>query len=811
MKMRKIGLYTFLWLLLLIGAALAWVYSHRDTLQKQAVQQLNKNLKEPVQVGRVGWSLAQWPYLSLELENVYSAGSYGTAGDTFFFFQSVQLSLHWWQALQGRFSLRGVYLRQGKVHLHVHESKPNYQIFKTDTAASAGNLAIRQWQLQAILFTYRQQGEVLLKTQVKKAELKGTLLPQLDLYSRWDLEYLSLPTSGASLAPPAAVSLSGRLRQRTTHWSFEEAELRYAGMSLSFLYEYIEGAHNVSFTAEQQSFASLMEPLQKMDFWPPQLAVKGKGRWDLSGKYYQSGPRYNLDAHLALSQLNLRVNQGGKIEKGLMEVRYQQGMKGDGLYLDTLHLTTAGGYLSAGGRSENWHDRPLVLGRIDAKMPLEEWAHFWPSPHWADASGTMSISAELQREWPRGTQLQALPEEHWIKAIRKATVFLDGVTYRPAPTFGSLKKVNGALHLRGEDLEIERLYARRQNSDFYLSGRLGNFIPYLLQPQESLHIRGKLISQHLDIEDFLGVEPSSVTAQSDFMQYLAQLNLDLEMQVDEVEYRSFKIQSLQTRLKANGERVTLENLRAQFADGTINTEMTWAGRKDSLLWQGQVRTQNLNSRKVFAAFDQFGQSTLNSEHLKGKLDLNMQWNTRLSPTFQLDLTTLTGAAKYRISEGQLLQFEPLNALSRFADMDKLRQVYFDTLSGAFTISQMSLQFEPTYIRSSVLDVLLSGVHHFDNQIDYRVRLKVSSLLKGNSPRKALNNDLQQHLYVPKNREEPFLYLRMTGPAEAPSIILDQESWLRSVGDGIKDQKKDWRERFQGKKEVQEIEYEWDGF
>ena len=73
----------------------------------------------------------------------------------------------------------------------------------------------------------------------------------------------------------------------------------------------------------------------------------------------------------------------------------------------------------------------------------------------------------------------------------------------------------------------------------------------------------------------------------------------------------------------------------------------------------------------------------------------------------------------KIKNGRLKDFEPAKNLSRFADVNELKDLNFSTLSNTIEIKNNTIFIPKMNITTNALSLTLSGSHKFDNYIDYR--------------------------------------------------------------------------------------------
>lgn len=156
----------------------------------------------------------------------------------------------------------------------------------------------------------------------------------------------------------------------------------------------------------------------------------------------------------------------------------------------------------------------------------------------------------------------------------------------------------------------------------------------------------------------------------------------------------------------------------------------------------------------------------------------MFFNSEWSDQIKIYKNTVSSDCDIVIKDGELNDFEPMMALSRFIDIDELKNIKFSTIENKITIKDERIIIPQMDISSSVLDVTASGEHHFDHSYNYHFRLLLSDLLSSKmkrSKRKRIeNND-----YEEDQDGRMIVYLLLTGDQDDFKVRYDRKT-ARSV-------------------------------
>jgi hypothetical protein len=139
-----------------------------------------------------------------------------------------------------------------------------------------------------------------------------------------------------------------------------------------------------------------------------------------------------------------------------------------------------------------------------------------------------------------------------------------------------------------------------------------------------------------------------------------------------------------------------------------------------------------------------------------------------------------------LNGGELVNFEPLNNLSRFVALEELKNVRFSKVRTQISVRDGKLTFPQTDILTSAFDIMGSGEHHFDNSYTYRVKILLSELLAAKA-RKAKREN-RENDYVEDDGKHASIHLKITGQGSDFKINYDRQSAKASVAANIRNEK-----------------------
>jgi hypothetical protein len=211
-------------------------------------------------------------------------------------------------------------------------------------------------------------------------------------------------------------------------------------------------------------------------------------------------------------------------------------------------------------------------------------------------------------------------------------------------------------------------------------------------------------------------------------------------------------------------------------------------QEEQLLLKCAVNLKKVDIAQVFYECEDFGQDVLKKENIQGKLDADVQLNSIVSSGLMIDLDRLYARANIVVNEGALLNFAPLNNLSRFISLDELRNVRFSTLKNQIEIQNRNVIIPRMDIVSNALNIGVSGTHTFDNEVDYHFELYLSDLL-AKKARKSKKENEEFGVIEEDGLGKTRLFISMKGPVNKPSISYDSKGMQQKFREDLKTEKK----------------------
>jgi hypothetical protein len=311
--------------------------------------------------------------------------------------------------------------------------------------------------------------------------------------------------------------------------------------------------------------------------------------------------------------------------------------------------------------------------------------------------------------------------------------------------------------------------------------------PYLLNRSKSVYLKANVISQYLCVDSLLLSNPATPQNQENVKPLLPEnIDFDTNIEAQKFRYQNFEAERMKANLAYRPLNLEIKSIDFSVMSGRIRGSGAIANDKSgNLRVLGETTLSRVDVRQLFATFDNFGQDVFRAEHVNGKLSGELGFAVGWNSKMQLQQNTILVEGSMDLDGGELVNFEPLNSLSKFVALEELQNIRFSKLRTQISIRNKKLTIPRTDVQTSSFDILCEGEHNFDNSYTYRVKILLSELLAAKA-RKAKRENSENE-YVEDGGKRTALYLKIAGQGDKFNINYDKQSAKASVKEDIRNE------------------------
>jgi len=802
-RLLKISAWVLGIFILILGLGMGILYFRQDQIRDLVFESINDNLNTSIEVKEAGISLRKFPNAAIRLDGVLAAGS-NNLGDTLFYVEHLFVEFRIWDMLNDEIPIKSISLEQGQLNLLDQNGLNNWSILKESSGDSQAALKLESIKLKEMAYRFQNES-IKLNGYVENLVAAGAFSSanyalELELQSK----AIGLQSGEDSWLSSPIILDSKMSIEGGSDFKILATELRL-GTIENLSAEFNSGTKSIL----QLKHADLdLEQLKNIYAimgleWPENFEIEGNSslRLDL---IMAPDTDLRIEAFAQAVQLNIQTedlnfdNYQGQLEY------YRQGkydrLEIRGLYNERKSIALQGTI------------RQLLSPQVKLNIHIKEEAQFWNTylpEGWELSEGQTEIDLDFSGDFTNWEALasKAISRAHFDGKLKAQGLQLE---IDDEPQFYNLFLQSTLLDQR---FLVDSLFLNRGKSDLALKGSLSNVWTYLSDSTSILRGSINLQSQVFLLADFLsesdGEEESSLG-----MAWKERLDLEGSVHIYDFVFRNFAAKELKGNISLNNALIAGEEI-SLFAD-----EGYYEGRFDlhtphegEYLFEAALKAEKVQVSSVFASFDNFDQETITGKNLNGRLSVQARLEAPMSPELQLDSERLEALAEMTIEEGRLRDYEPMQALSRFAEVEELEDVSFKTLKNTITISKGQIQIPEMAISSNVLNLNLSGSHSFENNIDYVVKLRLGDMLFAKRDKNSANKEFEEHLEIAKRDDDHRIPIHISGTVDDPQIGISSESLSGSLKESLKKQGQEIKDLFKKKDEEADkstgLKFEWD--
>lgn len=787
---------TILWSLCIVlflgitGVALVFIYE--DDVKSIIITELNKNLKSEVKVDPKNIDLTfikSFPKCALEFKDVLILEAVEKKErDTLIFAENILLMFNLKDLWNKNYTINKINISGAQCNLAISKSgKPNYIFWKQSEGKEADNLkfALKDIDLKDIKVKYRNTAQkVKLSLSFKEAVFAGDFgNEQYALQSEGKARLDYLQVNKTNLLSQKNLKYDLELDINKSNYKISKAELAlneiYFATEGSFIYaDSLENA-NLDFIGKNLDIASVLSLLPEK-YASRMNDYKSDGNFFSKGHLkYKAGEKVNVNAEFGINNATVTYKQQN-VQLTNLNIQGKLSMNEKDDYLNLKNISAQlGSNTISGFCMMTTLSNPFLNIGVNVSAKLEDVNRFWPVDTLEFVSGSVQLNAAVKGNLNEMQQSAFSPN---VSAEGSAT--LKEIKTKFKGNQNEINIIEGGFALNNRSVIVNNFKMLLGSSDVELNGQLPGFLNYLFDAQQPLVINADLKCNKLILEDVLY---GGTNSGSERVSIPANLNFDLNANIADFTFAKFSAQSLSGTIAIHDQKVVAQNISLNTMDGKAQVNAIADASGENIQIKAASDFQNINISKMFYQFNNFGQATLSDKHLKGFATANVNFTGSWSKELVCDLQSVTATGSLSVDQGHLVDFKPLESLSKYVEVSELHDIKFSSLQSAFDIRNQIITIPKTFIKNSALNVELWGKHTFKNEIDYHVKLLLSELL---ASKKRANKQLDEELeYVendPENRR--CVYVLMTGTVDNPIIKYDRKGLRQKIGEDMKAEK-----------------------
>ena len=812
LKFLLLSLFSIISIILLITTFFS------DEIEKSVINIIDKNLESPLVLDNVELTLFEnFPSTSVKITNLLICESKEFNNDTLLFSKKSYIDISLLNIINKNYTIENILIENAKINIkYNHSNIPNFLIFKNNknkTDLSIKNIVLTNtklkinnhvtklnlsWKLNRSLISINNQ-----KFKFKHDGVSNKLIvDNVDFLKNKKINF----TAETKITKDTIKILESNL-------DVENVFLNIAGTILT------TNNLNLEITGESQEIHSIITNLPKnlKHIFSP-IITNGEVTFYSSIKGLinnKNNPSFLMNYKITNGLFELKsmpfklynVEMNGEVSNG-----ENKNFNSTEIKANLFKAQTKNGYIDGEFILKNLNNY-FLSSKFESSWDLNIVNQYFEDSPFIGMSGELTSKTNYEGNIAFDNRFKRM----FLNAKHKSDVTIKNMIfkYQILPLDFSIK--NAKLYIEKHKIIVNYLQSTISETDVDFKGEIQNFIPYLLQDAPKIYINGDINSTYTNFSELItSTSRANVKDQNILPNWI---NANTNININNFSYKNFMGSSLNGLISYENSEINTDNLNAKLLNGEINTEFNLSElANNQLKLVTNMIVKKINIRNSFDAFNNYNQTFIKKEHLKGVGNAKLYIESYWDHGFVLDKEKLKVNSHLIIEKGELINFKPLEKLSSYISLEELKNVKFSTLENTINISNKVITIPTMEIKSSALSVLLSGTHTFSKKINYEITLLLSEILSKSFRKK--NTSITEFGEEEKDGKIfNTIYLKMEGDTENSKVSLNKIRFMEDLSNSVKKEKnlindilkedilKD--KKPQKKEEGQEIEIEWD--
>jgi hypothetical protein len=792
----------------LIASGFFVAFFYGDAVKNILVNEINKRLDAEVKVKNISFSVFDaFPLASLEFHDIQVKDAFkDKQKNTGLLFSAsrVYLSFNVMAVFNKRYAIKKITITNGNLHLKVDSlGNDNYHFLKVtkDTSQTAFRFALKGFKMEQTALSYSNQfNHQFFQGQCTKMTLSGEFNQAFfEMEIQSDLVVNEISSAKIVLLKSRPVALDFKVQVSDHYRKFEckKGSLSIADLQfeLNGISQEKDGQNQVNFFLDSKE----MNIASALSLIPSQKVSKMAG--------YEAKGICSFRSHVfgVMDKTTLpRIDVAFSIHKG--EVIPSDKLSS----LKNIEMT--GMYTNGDNHDEKTSS--LVVSNFSSNINKQAIkAHFsilnFSNPFLKLSGEGACNLADMNSfvkmdtlEYLKGTLVFKVFFEGRIHEISKASFVknkvrasgdleIHDVGFQFKHDSLKFHSLQGMFTLESNNLEVQEFKGNVSGNDFKIEGILKNFVSYVFLPDQDLSAEARFASKNLNLDDFIR---TTKTGKNDTTPttFFSNMDCNLQVTIGHMHFKHFECKNITGEVIFKDKIMTASQVKFATMDGHVSMNGSINGsRKDSVFITCNATVARVNVAKLFYQMDNFGQSVLESKHLNGFITSEFDFASVWSRDLSVNPDKIVVKGKGKIENGELIDFKPLLALSKFVKINELKRIQFSTLQNEIFIINQKIVIPSMEIKSNALNLNIAGVHTFENKVDYKLTLLLSDLLGKKLKERHVEFGEEEDDGLGKTK----LFVTMKGDISDPVFAYDKAAVKQKIKADLKSEKETLKKMF----------------
>ena len=798
LKIISIVLGIIIAIFIVIGIIFSTFYE--DKVKAYIIEQVNNSINTKIDVKNIEFSvLKKFPYASLEFQEVTAEEV--TENDKkgiLFSAQSVYLQFNIIDILNDNYTIKKVQIEDGMVNIKIDKfGNDNYHFWKkSEDSENQLSIELEKLTFKHFNFYFLNDYKGLdMDIEAIGLSLSGNFSKdEFTLTTQANLMINQINDKGQTILKNKNITINTSLavNQVTKIYQIKKGEIAIEQLKFSLSGNIVNkkvginlDIHSKGNELEIEELFSLLPAKQREAL----AAYKAEGKITYTSTIkgelsIKESPAF--DAEFSIKDGVITEKSSNKSLTNLNVTGTFTNGQGSDNNISKLNLNQLEADFGAGHISGNYvitnFSNPHIKFDAKANIDIATAKDFFKLDSLEVASGNLEINLKYDGYIEELSNIKA-SELRKLNASGTARLTNTNLKLVDNPT--NIKSINGSFKFNNNDVQIDTLNFKINESHFELDGKFKNLLAFLFVDGEYLAVKTNFHSNKLVLDELLTKSNSSNNSEEYTLNLPKNIVLLFNAKIDTFQFRKFSATNFKGHIQLEDRVLTATDVSFNSMKGTVKGDIALDDSKENeVLITSKIYTENVDVYELFYQFENFGQKAISAKNIKGRTSTTVEFASVFDKHLHVKKDKIYVLADINITNGELINYKPVLALSKYIEVEELEHIKFKSLITQIEIKNQTVYIPKTDIKSNALDLTISGTHTFDNVIDYRFKLLMSDVLWKKAKKNKKENS--EFGYIEDDGlGRTALFLHMTGTMANYKISYDTKGLKESFKEDFK--------------------------
>jgi hypothetical protein len=504
-------------------------------------------------------------------------------------------------------------------------------------------------------------------------------------------------------------------------------------------------ATNIEFMSEKSDLKSLLSLVPSV-YMNDYKDLKTSGEFALSGKAV--GVYSDADSTLPSVNLSFAVSNGlisyPSLPEQIKNINVKSEIYYDGkdedkttVEIDPFHMELAGNPFDMTLYLKTPVSDPDIKGSMNGRIDLASLSKAIPMDS-IELSGIIDMSLKMagkmsmidKGQYEKFSASGSMGIKNMLVAMTGyPDVKINEADFIFTPAYATL--TNASLNVGGK-------------SDFTLSGRLENYVPYIFSDKT---LKGNLstLSRLTDVAEMMSSFLTDTAAVKDttalsVIQVPENIDFDLNAQINELSYDKIKARNVKGHIIVHNGILSIKDAGMNILGGLITLNADYDTR-DTLkpVMKAAFGIQSIGVRDAFDTFNSVQKLAPAAQGIDGKINLNLNYESLLGKNMMPVLNSIKGNGKLQSDEITLVKSATFDKLKEVLKLGEKYNNVFKNVNASFRIDKGRIFVNPFDVKTGNLKMNISGDQGIDQTLNYLVKTEIPRSDLGSSVNSLIDN------------------------------------------------------------------------